>query len=357
MPSWSFRVRVSKSGERTYYARARVPVRQPDGSISQRQVERNTGARTLAAARKIAEELDRELIAAARAAVPGETLTFMHAAETYLLSGGSGRYLDPILERIGLEPLAKIDQARVARLAAELYPGCAASTVNRQLYTPISAVARFVGHDLKLKRPKGHDKLPAISRAALPDDDWFEAVLPLLTPPRRALLLLISIHGLRISEAAERRLRDFDDKRGALSVPDTKTGVPAHIPLAEPVLEAFETMLAHYAEQEAVARSKGRLPAPREWLFGSPDRNKAARAFRNAAKRAGLPTYGTHKLGRHCFAARILEDGRSLPFLKRAGRWKSLKAVERYAHLEQSEVDAEVQAIGKRWITRKRKGG
>ena len=58
----------------------------------------------------------------------------------------------------------------------------------------------------------------------------------------------------------------------------------------------------------------------------------------------------------HSFAAQILEEGKSLPFLKQAGRWASLKAVERYAHLAQSEVADEVRELGKKWHGSRKKG-
>jgi site-specific recombinase XerD len=46
--------------------------------------------------------------------------------------------------------------------------------------------------------------------------------------------------------------------------------------------------------------------------------------------------FGTHCIGRHSFAHRVLQNGRSLPFLKEAGRWATLSTVQRYAHIERS---------------------
>jgi integrase len=130
----------------------------------------------------------------------------------------------------------------------------------------------------------------------------------------------------------------------------------AEIHLAEPVIVAMKEMLAHFEAEDEKAKRAGRPVKLRPGLFGSRDRNLAARAFRNAAKRAGVPAFGPHKLGRHTFAAQILDAGMSLPALKRAGRWKSLRAVERYAHLEQDEIDDAVRTIGARSAKRWKRG-
>jgi hypothetical protein len=50
------------------------------------------------------------------------------------------------------------------------------------------------------------------------------------------------------------------------------------------------------------------------------------------------------------FASGVLRDGKSLKFLKDAGRWATIKMpAQRYGHLERSEVDQEVREMGQRW--------
>lgn len=341
MSNWTFRTHKTKDGRKILYARSRKPIRQEDGTIAYRQVERSCGTGSIQAAREKTREFDREYHDAVnRPAARSQSLTFMEAAEQYLLSGNSGRYLEPILKEIGLMPIDQIDQAVMLELAQTLQPDCAASTVNRHIFTPVSAVLNFVGLRPDFKRPKGHDRLPTIDRTELPPDGWFEAVITHLAPSKRALMLLLTIHGLRISEAIERVSGDLDPVRWTLSVPDSKTGVPFLIHLADPVIEAFKA----YDWRKM------------KWLFGTAQRSNISRDFRKACEKAGVKNYGTHHLGRHTFASRILEDGKSLVFLQNAGRWKSLKAVARYAHLAKSEVADEVKEIGKRWHEERRKG-
>jgi integrase len=182
-----------------------------------------------------------------------------------------------------------------------------------------------------LIRPKGHDKAPKLET---PDEEWFNAVLPELTPEIRACVLLITLHGLRIAEAIERIPADVD-QGWRLSIPDTKTGEPVCIPLSRPVIVAIKD-----------------IPDWRHkrWLFGTCHRSNIARSIRKACVRAGVRTYGTHCIGRHSFSVRVLRHGKSVKFLMSAGRWKTAKMpMTRYGHLERSEVNEAVLEIAAEW--------
>jgi len=90
----------------------------------------------------------------------------------------------------------------------------------------------------------------------------------------------------------------------------------------------------------------------KQWIFGTCNRSNIARSIRKACKKAGVTSFGTHAIGRYSFATRLLHDGKSLKFLMNAGRWKTARMpMMRYGHLEQSEVNEEVNAIADRWAT------
>lgn len=263
-------------------------------------------------------------------------MTFADAVGIYIESGNSTKFLAPIVKVIGLKPARDVDQSDCLQVAREVYPERTAATVNRQVFTPICAVLRFVGIAPVLKRPKGHDALPTVDKTELPPDGWFDVVLEHLSPKNRALMLLIYLHGLRIGEALKRKPDDLDPKRWTLALSPTKDGKPYTIKLSEPVIDAIK----------AYDWRKGK------WLFGTKERSNVSRDFRKACEKANVRTYGTHKIGRHSFAANVLAEGKSLPYLMQAGRWASLKAVARYAHLAKSEVDDEVRSLGKKWRER-----
>jgi len=90
------------------------------------------------------------------------------------------------------------------------------------------------------------------------------------------------------------------------------------------------------------------------WLFGTALRSNITRDLKVAAKRAGVKYFGTHAIGRHSFATRLLREGKSLKFVKDAGGWATIKMVaDRYGHLEKREVDEEVNEIAGRWAKRR----
>lgn len=337
----TFRRKTKKDGSITYTWRGKVPYRKATGETGWKSVERGTGASTLAEARGRAKQIEREYhercnLPLADAAEP-DPVTFAEASIAYMKAGGERRYLAPILERIGNVALTEVSQEIVQGLAEKLKPGCTAGTINRHIFTPILSVLNFAA-GLKmcpppvLVRPKGHDKSPTLE---IPDENWFRAVLPRLAPTKRAGVLCTTLHGMRISEAIERRPHELDMKRGELSVPDSKTGVPFVVSLAEPVLEAIRA-IPDWQKQK--------------WLFGTCHRSNFARDVNKACDAAGVRRFGSHAIGRHSFATRVLRAGKSLAFLKDAGRWATITMpAMRYGHLEQSEVQAAVKDLASQW--------
>jgi integrase len=86
-------------------------------------------------------------------------VTFENAAESYLESGGSTRFLSNLTEVFGSKLLRKIKQHDLDAAARTLYPDAAPETLNRQCYTPFTAVWNHaVGNEWadfrKWKRPR-----------------------------------------------------------------------------------------------------------------------------------------------------------------------------------------------------------
>jgi integrase len=328
-----FREKIGRStGKRTWQYRWKAPFREKDGTIGYRYIERSTGVSDLKTAKEKAKLFELEATAAATAAPKLEFITFAEAAATYMKNGGERSQLAPILLEIGLKPINEIDQELVLDLCEKLYPGTKPATWNRRVFTPISAVINFAAADKKcprsqLKRPKGHNDAPPLT---IPDDAWFEKVLPVCRPALRAIILLITLHGLRISEAVRRTPADIDVKRWTLSIPNTKTGKPVLLKLSQPVSDAIKAIPDWRSQR---------------WLFGTGSRRNISRDIKAAATRAEVRSYGAHAIGRHKFASSLLAEGKSLHFVKDAGRWATIKMVsERYGHLEQQQVTDEVNA-------------
>jgi integrase len=333
----TLRPHTKQNGETVYYYRATLPVRE-NGVVVQKRCEISTGAHRKNEAWKIAREIEAKFHEAAKIDPDKEGLatTFAEAAMLYLEGGGSTRFLEPVIKAIGNMPLADVTQVAVQQVVRDLYPKAKVQTVNRQVYTPILAVLNYAASvDLcpkpLIKRPKGHAKT---QRVDAPDESWFPAVLPYLKRRHRALVLLLTLHGLRIGEALARTPNDIDTRDWTLHIPDTKTGEPAVITLAPPVIDAIRA-IPNWREQK--------------WLFGTCHDGGPRKALKAACAKAGVRYYGFHALGRHAFAMRAVRNGHSIKWLMQAGRWKtSAMPMKQYGHFERSEIDRDVRNLSEK---------
>ena len=87
------------------------------------------------------------------------TCTFAQAGLSYLEAGGSKRFLERVLRYFGTTPLARIDQDTIERGARKTYPNASNATLDRQFYTPTSAVLKHAAKrgwcpPLIMDRPK-----------------------------------------------------------------------------------------------------------------------------------------------------------------------------------------------------------
>jgi integrase len=320
-----------------WFARGWVPERRQDGSITRRRIERGPGVTSKARCQDLCNQLNK--FYEDRATAVRKPLTFAKAATNYMTSGGEARFLtDALLLKIGTMQCADIDDSVMSDLRNSLYPNGSPATVNRQLFTPVIAVLKMASDGKHcpppaLRRPKGHDDAKPID---IPPAGWFERILPECRPNLRALSLFLTLHGRRVKEALTRKPVDFDPLAGTISIMDTKTGVPVLVRLAPIVIEAIQS----YDWQS------------REWLFGYSYRSRrnVLRDLELAAKRAGVPYYTTHPIGRHSFATRLLKQGFSVKHVADGGGWADGKMVmKRYGHLAKSEVSESVREVGISW--------
>ena len=67
-------------------------------------------------------------------------VSFAEACASYLEHARDRRFVGALLDHFQAAALSTIDQAAADRAARALYPGAKASTLARQLYTPLSAI-------------------------------------------------------------------------------------------------------------------------------------------------------------------------------------------------------------------------
>jgi integrase len=321
---------------RFWYARGTVPMRQSDGKIAKVRVEEPTREESKTRAARVAQDLWDEY--QRQAYRPQRTApTFTDAAITFVETKQPSKrdreFLARLIEHFGELPISQLDQTAMAEACTSLYPeGAKASTLHRAVYAPTIAVLRMAGVTTRFEKPK-IAKIPL----KIPDDEWFKKLLPHCEPQLAALLIFLSLTGRRISEALEATIND--DGR-SVSIGRTKTGKPIRLTIPPAVIKALGGIF--------------RTKRPNDSLFSYGDRHNVYRALRRACRMAGVEWYGSHALGRHSFATRLLKNGYSTKFVAQAGGWASTRMVDMvYGHLEHDPVQDEALKVGEEWLRNK----
>jgi site-specific recombinase XerD len=139
-------------------------------------------------------------------------------------------------------------------------------------------------------------------------------------PRDHALICLLLLNGLRVSEACSARVEDLGSSRGHVTVRVTrKGGRDAVIPLAPRTADAVAAASAD--------RTTG--PLLRDYDGNPLDRHDAGRIVRRLARRAGLPPTNPHAL-RHAFVTAALDTGAPLRDVQDAAGHADPRTTRRY---------------------------
>jgi len=277
--------------------------------------------------------------------------TFAHAAVEYLEAGGDGTHLDPLLDYLGKTKLSQIGQAEIEAVAKKLGKGRdgtrkSGATLNRQVYTPISAVLH---HAARLRWCSA----PVIARPRQPEGrvrhlspEEAERLVAAAPDHLRPLVVFLLMTGARLSEALYLDWRCVDLSARRVRFEKTKNGERRGVPL-HPLVAAELAGLKH--RDGAVFRRPDGLPyASREGRGGG----QVKTAWSSMVKRAGLTDFTPHDC-RHTFASWHYAANRNTLGLMLLGGWKSERMVARYAHLnpdaQQPEIDAILPGYGANW--------
>lgn len=178
----------------------------------------------------------------------------------------------------------------------------------------------------RIPLPRYEKKLPVILSK--------EEVKALLEAPRnlshRAILATMYGAGLRVSEAANLKVRDLDGDRKIIWVRGGKGNKDRQVMLPDPLRE----VLAAY----------WRWKRPKNWLFPGtkPDQPISTQTVfhtcRKAARLAGIdkPVH-PHSL-RHAFATHLLDDGVNLVVIQSLLGHAHIKTTARYLHVSDATV-------------------
>ncbi len=290
-----------------------------------RYVDRSTKARKRPLAVRILRKWERD-IERGSFAEPGEP-TFASAALAYMKAGGERSFLTPLLAHFRETPLTLIDQVAIDETADKLYPGRSAATLNRQVYTPVSAILRRAGIALPLRRPRGSAGTKATGWLWPEEAGRLFAAARALDAEFAILLILLCYTGLRLGEALRLGTDQLKLDEAFAYVPDTKNGEPRAVFLPPAVI----------AELRAHPRG---IDRPGETVFRFHKSGYLYSLLRIAAKNAGvkLPRRQAFHLLRHTYGTWMRRyAGLDTRGLVGTGTWKDRKSAERYEHVVVSE--------------------
>lgn len=249
---------------------------------------------------------------------------FLAAAKAYMLAGGERQYVEAICNKWPSKLLVDVDQVAIDTLANELYPNRPASTRNRQVYTPVSAILKHVGVDKKIKRPKGWRGnkrtfwlKPEPTFSVLDEATKIELEFGIMCTT-------LNYCGLRLGECLdELTCEGVDLDREFAYIGDTKTDEPRGVYLPPVVVAAL-------ANHPRGLDRKGRL-------FRFHDGGRLRDMLKLACKRAGvvLPYRTAFHVFRHNYGTWMrVYGGLDGLGLLRTDVWKDMESVERYSHSE-----------------------
>lgn len=275
------------------------------------------------------------------------TASFAEAAVAYLKDGGEARFLGSykagqwsgLIGHFWTRPLAKIGQAEIDPAAAKLYPSASPATLNRQVYTPMSAVLNYAAtKDLteprRLRRPR---QPKGRTRWLRPDEA--ERLIVAAAPHLQPIVIFMLYTGARVSEALYLDWREVDLGRRRVRLIETKNGRARGVSLHERIVVALANLPGPKAEGPVFLTDKG-VPYRRKVSAGGQIR----RAFSAACRRAGIADFTPHGI-RHTFATWFLAETGNLKGLMEICDWSSLASVRRYMHVNPDHLAAQIDRL------------
>jgi len=275
-------------------------------------------------------------------------VTFAQAAISYLQNGGrnktggSKRFLEPVISYFGETLLANIDLDAIEKGAAKTYPKASPATRNRQFFTPTAAVLR---HAAK----RGWCSMPILERPRQPP-----GIIRWLTPAEadrliqacsshlRPLVIFLLYTGARAGEALWLDWSNVDLSRAHVTFPRTKNGDARGVPLHPRVVAALANL--KHRDGFVFRRPNG---LPYSLPSKASDTSAGTRintAFKGACRRAGIENFRVHDC-RHTWATWHYAANRDLGALQKLGGWKSEKMVMRYAHVNVEELAHTINSL------------
>lgn len=287
-------------------------------------VNKSSRATSRAVAAKVLKQTEREIESGAFQAPVGPT--FSEAAFRYMREGKDERFLSRLLDHFGATPLAKIDQTAIDDAAHALYPRATNATRNRQVHSPVSAILRHAGVDLRLRRPEGGNGKKREFTFRQEEVERLIAAAYDREPEFGLFLTFLLYTGCRLSEALSLQVEDVELAHASALVRDTKNGTNRRVHLPPTLVAA---LAGHPDGLERVGR-----------VFRYHKGQRLNQRLDRAADAAGvvIPDGVAFHAFRHTWGHWMRRyGGLDTTGLVQTGAWLSHDAARRYEHAVASE--------------------
>lgn len=242
--------------------------------------------------------------------------TFAEAAASYVASGGDGRYLPPLVARLGPVPLSELAPFDIRQLAEQLYPDRKGATKNRCALTPARAVINHA-YDrgwcglMRIKRFK--EEKPVRRGYATPV--WLHLFLRQCQtdnlPHLAALVLFMAQTAARVSEAIRVCWGHVNLANRQVLLERTKTEQNAIRSLTDELVARFTELQYRFQ------------PKPEDRVFRFTNRHSVSERIKAVCRRAEIEYKPPHTCGRTTFANMAMDLGMDVKTAMAAGGWVS----------------------------------
>jgi len=266
--------------------------------------------------------------------------TFLSAALAYLEAGRRKRYVANLIRHFGETPLDEINQAAIDEAAVALHPNAGPGTRNAAVYTPMSAILRHAGGDLKMRRPRGAKGRIVTDWLRSEDADAIIVAADQTDTDFGTLLRTLLYTGLRLGEVLAWQWSDLNLDEGAAWTRREKGGIESDVKLRPDLVAALRTpgptegrwrvFRFHQGGHLKHLLTRSKLAA-----LGLPCPSRRPVGWRVPDNRLAFVNFHTF---RHTFATWMRRyGGLDTKGLVATNNWKDERSASRYAHAVTNE--------------------
>jgi integrase len=256
-----------------------------------------------------------------------------------------------LIKHFGETPVSAIDQTAIDAAAFALRPNVSPAMRNRAVYTPVSAILRNAGIDLKLRRPKGGKGRVVTDWLKPPDAFGIIDAADVFDSELGTLLRFLLYTGVRLGAALDLRREDVRLADSMAWIRHQKGQPASDVRLREDLRDALSAHLASHNHARVFRFHQGghlkhQLLRAKLGYLGLPCPVRRPKRWRPPVYRLAWTNYHSF---RHTWATWMRQAGTDVQGLVATGNWRDMRSAARYAHAvardEWSRVDL-LPAVG-----------